>query len=226
MGIPAQIAQMMFATSEGAPPPYSMVIVYVAEGVQCSLHPLGNGEPRVDRVPMEKKTSLIVLDGGGFERAPRAIAIDMGTSSLSEEERASLVRARALGLRVVAFASSEKDRGRGAGTAAPVEVSRDADAVFADDGVDAPDSPLSRRARRADALARWAQGNGMGLADVAMVATEPVDRDMLMASGIAFALEGAGYSAVAAADRVFPSREDGGLVQAVDAVCALLPHGL
>lgn len=175
---------------------------------------------------MEKKTSLTVLHGGRFERVPRAIAIGMGVSHLSEEERASLDRARALGLRVVAFTSSEEGGGRVDGAPAPIEVPRDADAVFADDGVDALDSPLSRRARRTDALAGWAQGNGMGLADVAVIATEPVDRDMLMASGIAFALEGAGYSAAAAADRAFPSREDGGLVQAADAVCALLPHGL
>lgn len=200
--------------------------MYVAEGVQCSLHSMRNGESRVDRVPMEKKTSLTVLDGGRFERVPRAIAIGMGASRLSEEERASLDRARALGLRVVAFTSSEDGQGRGDGAPAPIEVPRDADAVFADDGIDAPDSPLSRRARRADALAGWAQGGGMGLADVAVIATEPVDRDMLMASGTAFALEGAGYSAAAAADRAFPSREDGGLVQAVDAVCTLLPHGL
>lgn len=44
---------------------------------------------------------------------------------------------------------------------------------------------------------------------------------MLLAAGTAFALKGAGYDALAAADRTFPAREAGGFTQAVDAVCTL-----
>ena len=80
---------------------------------------------------------------------------------------------------------------------------------------------LLRPAARANVLAGLVAVYGWGFDSVAVIATSPADRDMLLAAGTAFALKGAGYDALAAADRMFPAREDGGLAQAVDAVCAL-----
>lgn len=83
------------------------------------------------------------------------------------------------------------------------------------------DACLLRPAARANVLAELVAACGWGFDSVAVIATSPADRDMLLAAGTAFALKGAGYDALAAADRMFPAREDGGLAQAVDAVCAL-----
>lgn len=83
------------------------------------------------------------------------------------------------------------------------------------------DACLLRPAARANVLAGLVAVYGWGFDSVAVIATSPADRDMLLAAGTAFALKGAGYDALAAADRMFPAREDGGLAQAVDAVCAL-----
>lgn len=83
------------------------------------------------------------------------------------------------------------------------------------------DACLLRPAARANVLAGLVAVYGWGFDSVAVVATSPADRDMLLAAGTAFALKGAGYDALVAADRMFPAREDGGLAQAVDAVCAL-----
>lgn len=80
---------------------------------------------------------------------------------------------------------------------------------------------LLRPATRVNVLAELVAVHGWGFDSVAVIATSPADRDMLLAAGIAFALKGAGYDALAAADRAFPVREAGGLAQAVDAVCAL-----
>lgn len=80
---------------------------------------------------------------------------------------------------------------------------------------------LLRPAARANVLAGLVAVYGWGFDSVAVIATSPADRDMLLAAGTAFALKGAGYDALAAADRTFPAREAGGLAQAVDAVCAL-----
>lgn len=83
------------------------------------------------------------------------------------------------------------------------------------------DACLLRPAARANVLAELVAACGWGFDSVAVIATSPADRDMLLAAETAFALKGAGYDALAAADRMFPAREDGGLAQAVDAVCAL-----
>lgn len=83
------------------------------------------------------------------------------------------------------------------------------------------DACLLRPAARANVLAELVAACGWGFDSVAVIATSPADRDMLLAAGTAFALKGAGYDALVAADRTFPAREAGGLAQAVDAVCAL-----
>lgn len=83
------------------------------------------------------------------------------------------------------------------------------------------DACLLRPAARANVLAELVVACGWGFDSVAVIATSPADRDMLLAAGTAFALKGAGYDALVAADRTFPAREAGGLAQAVDAVCAL-----
>ena len=83
------------------------------------------------------------------------------------------------------------------------------------------DACLLRPAARANVLAGLVAVYGWGFDSVAVIATSPADRDMLLAAGTAFALKGAGYDALVAADRTFPAREVGGLAQAVDAVCAL-----
>ena len=83
------------------------------------------------------------------------------------------------------------------------------------------DACLLRPAARANVLAELVAACGWGFDSVAVVATSPADRDMLLAAGTAFALKGAGYDALVAADRTFPAREADGLAQAVDAVCAL-----
>ena len=83
------------------------------------------------------------------------------------------------------------------------------------------DACLLRPAARANVLAELVAACGWGFESVAVVATSPADRDMLLAAGTAFALTGAGYDALVAADRTFPAREADGLAQAVDAVCAL-----
>lgn len=84
------------------------------------------------------------------------------------------------------------------------------------------DTCLLRPAARVNVLAELVAVHGWGFDSVAVIATSPADRDMLLAAGAAFALKGAGYDALAAADRTFPAREAGGLVQAVDAACALV----
>ena len=83
------------------------------------------------------------------------------------------------------------------------------------------DACLLRPAARANVLAELVAACGWGFDSVAVIATSPADRDTLLAAGTAFALKGAGYDALVAADRTFPAREAGGLAQAVDAVCAL-----
>lgn len=83
------------------------------------------------------------------------------------------------------------------------------------------DAWLLRPAARANVLAELVAACGWGFDSVAVIATSPADRDMLLAAGTAFALKGAGYDALVAADRTFPAREAGGLAKAVDAVCAL-----
>lgn len=83
------------------------------------------------------------------------------------------------------------------------------------------DACLLRPAARANVLAELVAACGWGFDSVAVIATSPADRDILLAAGTAFALKGAGYDALAAADRTFPAREAGGLAQAVDAACAL-----
>ncbi|UEA44735.1 nucleoside-diphosphate sugar epimerase/dehydratase [Collinsella stercoris] len=83
------------------------------------------------------------------------------------------------------------------------------------------DACLLRPAARANVLAELVAACGWGFDSVAVIATSPADRDMLLAAGTAFALKGAGYDALAAADRTFPAREAGGFTQAVDAVCTL-----
>ena len=83
------------------------------------------------------------------------------------------------------------------------------------------DACLLRPAARANVLAELVAACGWGFDSVAVIATSPADRDMLLAAGTAFALKGAGYDALVAADRTFPAREAGGLAKAVDAVCAL-----
>lgn len=83
------------------------------------------------------------------------------------------------------------------------------------------DACLLRPAVRANVLAGLVAACGWGFDSVAVIATSPADRDMLLVAGTAFALKGAGYDALVAADRTFPAREASGLVQAVDAACAL-----
>lgn len=83
------------------------------------------------------------------------------------------------------------------------------------------DACLLRPAARANVLAELVAACGWGFDSVAVIATSPADRDMLLAAETAFALKGAGYDALAAADRTFPAREAGGFTQAVDAVCTL-----
>lgn len=83
------------------------------------------------------------------------------------------------------------------------------------------DACLLRPAARANVLVELVAACGWGFDSVAVIATSPADRDMLLAAGTAFVLKGTGYDALAAADRTFPAREAGGLAQAVAAVCAL-----
>ena len=70
-------------------------------------------------------------------------------------------------------------------------------------------------------LADLCREHGCALVDAAVVATRPQDLPWLLEAHRALALAGAGYENEAAADRVFPPRSAGGLVQAIRYVGAL-----
>lgn len=78
-------------------------------------------------------------------------------------------------------------------------------------------------AARADALAGLCVARSLSLRDACVIAARPLDLEMMLGSGLALALEDAGYEACAAADEVFPARGQGGLAQAlaflVDELC-------
>ena len=71
-------------------------------------------------------------------------------------------------------------------------------------------------------LAALCRRHGCTLADAAVIATRPQDLPWLLEAHTALALEGAGYENETAADRVFPPRSAGGLVQAIRYVGTLV----
>lgn len=75
---------------------------------------------------------------------------------------------------------------------------------------------------RAEDLAAWCHERSLGFKNVAAVALCGVDLSVLLGAGVAFALEDAGRDCCTAADRAFPARADGGLVQALRALVELV----
>ena len=70
-------------------------------------------------------------------------------------------------------------------------------------------------------LAKLCRRHGLTLADVIVIASRPQDLPFILEAHMAFALQGSGYENEAAADRVFPPRAAGGLVEAIRYVRAL-----
>ncbi len=70
-------------------------------------------------------------------------------------------------------------------------------------------------------LATLCRRHDCTIADAIVIATQPQDLPLLLEARAALVLKGAGYENEAAADRVFPPRSAGGLVQAIRYVGAL-----
>ena len=71
------------------------------------------------------------------------------------------------------------------------------------------------RETAARSLATLCRRHGLTLADTVVVATRPQDLPFTLEARVSLALKGAGYENEVAADRVFPPRSAGGLVQAI-----------
>lgn len=165
---------------------------------------------------MGYKTSLTVVDGGALVRIPRVLAIGAGVSGFARAERAAVRRALEDGMDVLVLSALDEETAEQAFASLSDRVT-----VRSDYAEQFLNSGLSRRAVRADELAGFVHERNMTLGNTAVIASEPVDRDMLMAAGVAYALETAGYDSIVAADRVCPPRDAGGLVQAIDALLRL-----
>lgn len=165
---------------------------------------------------MKSGRTLSVIGGGASSHAPRVLAVGLERSALTRDERDALSRAHGRGLRIIVFTALDPGEADVA-----FKAIRSWATVIPARSCARSASPLSPRAARANVLAECLASNGRGFGSAAVIATSPTDLGMLMTAGVAFALEGAGYDVLAVADRVFPAREAGGLVQAVDAACAL-----
>lgn len=81
---------------------------------------------------------------------------------------------------------------------------------------------LSQSVARAAAFAEQCELWGCRLGDAAVVASHPVDTDVMREAGIAFALTDAGYDACISADCVFSARSSGGLAAALSHLLSVL----
>ena len=191
---------------------------------------------------MHDKDFLHVVDRSASGHLPRLIVVDAdtvigrGADSLDVSET---VLAHGIGLRIsldseeVRLLRILEDEGlatvlvTGKSDAEAAARCRDADLhplILSDQSLRQRNpAACSRGAARADALAGLCEARSLSLRDACVIAARPSDLEMMLGSGLALALEDAGYDACAAADEVFPARGQGGLAQAlaflVDEVC-------
>lgn len=167
---------------------------------------------------MPRQRAFEVVRGGRFMPVPSVVAFGVESDALSERELAALRWVADAGYEIAVFVS-----GAEAPACAQLAERGVSVEVLADEKGPARelDSPFTVGAARAEALARMCAREGVALERAAVIAVTPLDCEAMMSAGRALALEGAGYDACAAADRVFPSRGSGGLVRALNVAVAM-----
>ena len=147
--------------------------------------------------------------------ADAAAAALSGVPFVSDEEAALLRQLAAAGVALVCVTAAREVCARSVFTAARIHLQ-----ILSDERAGRmPAGRLTRGAARVHALLAESDKTLTNLRETCVIASHPADCDLLLEAGMAFALEGAGYRARAAADAVFPAREAGGLALALG--CAL-----
>ena len=176
------------------------------EGAPCARHPLRAVVVDLDAAPFPGTST----GGSGYQSGAALVLYEDEAEGLRALERA--------GLLLVIVTAAPKEQAEQVVAAAgihPLVLSDCADGTSSG-------SVLGAAARRAEALAHKYVKGLANYGELCVVATHPIDRELMLEAGCALALRGAGAIACAGADAVFPPREEGGLVAALAHVRAKL----
>lgn len=165
---------------------------------------------------LEKNGGRFTVVRGGLKRLPRLLVVDFDAAVLrnslqiSPDEARALSRANEAGVELIVVTGGEERFVLSAFADIDLSVTVLSDgSMFGD---------LDRGRVRLERFAACCSKRGVPLRGVAVIASQPYDCPMLLEAGTAVALETAGYDACAAADAVFPARDQDGLAAAIDAI--------